>query len=289
MMLLSVFCKNIFFQSVIINKINMKKRNALISIAAFAVFALFILSQQSCNKENNNANPPAGNPIFSVKLIDAPSAYDAVNVEIVGMEANIGTGWITLALDNPGIYNLLDFTNGNSLALINGMAMNPCTISELRLILGTSNTVVIDGVSYELKTPSGQTSGYKVKMDQQQLIAGGVYYLVLDFNTQKSVHETGNGKYMLKPVVAGYLETSIGNIAGTISPFNGAYYVEATNATDTSGTYINQSTGQFLLSAVKPGNYDVKFVPNSGHLEKIVPGLVVALGQTTQMGTIIIE
>jgi len=268
----------------------MKKRNALISFAAFAVFALFILSQQSCNKEDdNNINPPASNPVISVKLIDAPSVYDAVNVEIVGMEANIGTGWITLATGNSGVYNLLSFTNGNSLALINDTVMNPCTISELRLILGIHNTVVVDGVSYELKTPSGQTSGYKVKMDPQQLIAGGVYYLVLDFNTQKSVHETGNGKYMLKPVVAGYMETSIGSIAGTISPINGAYYVEATNATDTSGTYINQTNGHYHLSAVKPGSYDVKFVPNAGHLEKIVPSVVVTIGQTTQMGTIPIE
>ena len=268
----------------------MRKRNVLISIAAFAVFALFIFSQQSCSKENdNNNNPPADNPVFSVKLIDAPSAYDAVNVEIVGMEANIGTGWITLAMDSSGVYNLLDFTNGNSLALINDTVMNPCTISELRLILGTNNTVVVDGVSYELKTPSGQTSGYKVKMDPQQLFAGGVYYLVLDFNTQKSVHETGNGKYMLKPVVAGCMETSIGSIAGIISPIDGAYYVEASNATDTSGTYINQDNGHFHLSAVKPGTYDVKFVPNEGHLEKIVPGVAVAVGQTTQMGTIIIE
>lgn len=266
----------------------MKKRNALISFAAFAVFTLFILSQQGCKKDNNNTNP-ATNPVFSVKLIDAPSAYDAVNVEIVGMEANIGTGWITLAMDNSGVYNLLGFTNGNSLALINDTVMEPCTISELRLILGTNNTVVVDGVSHELTTPSGQTSGYKVKMDPQHLIAGGVYFLVIDFNTQKSVHETGNGKYMLKPVVAGFLETSIGSIAGTVSPVEGAYYVEATTATDTSGTYINQTNGQFLISAVLPGTYDVKFFPNAGHLEKIVPGVVVTVAQTTQLGTINIE
>lgn len=266
----------------------MKKSNALITFAALAVFALFMLLQQSCKKDNNNSNP-SGNPVFSVKLIDAPSAYDAVNVEIVGMEANIGTGWITLAMDNSGVYNLLGFTNGNSLALINDVVLDPCTLSELRLILGTNNTVVVDGVSHELTTPSGQTSGYKVKMDSQHLIAGGVYYLVIDFNTQKSVHVTGNGKYMLKPVVAGYLETSIGSIAGTISPIEGAYYVEATTATDTSGTYINQTNGQFLISAVMPGQYDVKFFPNAGHIEKIVPGLVVTVGQTTQMGTITIE
>lgn len=249
---------------------------------------IFLLASNGCKKDNSTP-PPAGNPVFSVKLIDAPSAYGAVNVDIVGMEANTGTGWITLALDNNGIYNLLDFTNGNSLALINDTAMAPCTITELRLILGTNNTVVVDGVIFDLTTPSGQTSGYKVKMDPQQLIAGGVYRLVLDFNTEKSIHETGNGTYILKPVVTGYLQTSVGSISGIITPFTGAYYVEATNAADTSGTYIIQANGQFFISAVLPGNYSVKFFPNAGYLEKVVPGVVVAAGQTTQMGTIAVE
>ncbi|PLX02143.1 MAG: hypothetical protein C0595_11925 [Marinilabiliales bacterium] len=263
----------------------MKTRKVLISFAAFAAFAMFILLQQSCTKEDENKN----NPVFSVKLIDAPSAYDSVNVEIIGMEAKIDSGWITISIENPGVYNLLSFTNGNSLALINDTIMNPCTISELRLILGDNNTVVENGISYELKTPSGQTSGYKVKMDSQQLIAGGVYYLVIDFNTQKSVHKTGNGIYMLKPVVTGHMETSIGSIFGVISPADGAFYVEATTATDTSGTYINQITGQFIISAVIPGTYNVKFVANEGHLDKVVSDVTVTLGQTTQMGTITIE
>jgi hypothetical protein len=167
--------------------------------------------------------------------------------------------------------------------------MTPCTISELRLILGTNNTVVVNGETFELETPSGQTSGYKVKMHTQTMVIGGVYFLVLDFNTEKSVHETGNGKYMLQPVITGYFENTVGSIAGTIIPVTGAYYLEATNATDTSGTYINSFSGQFLLSTVIEGSYNVKFFPNSGYSEKIVPIVVVVAGQTTQMGTVTIE
>jgi len=249
---------------------------------------IFLMVGGGCKKDSSTP-PHTGNPVLSMKMVDAPSAYDAVNVEVIGLEANLGNGWTPLALDNIGVYDLLSFTNGNSLALMNDTVMAPCTISELRLILGTNNTVVVDGITYDLTTPSGQTSGYKVKMDAQPLIAGGVYHLVLDFNTAKSIHETGSGKYMLKPVVTGYLQTSIGSIAGTISPVTGAYYCEATTATDTSGTYINQTDGKFLISAVLPGNYNVKFFPNAGFLEKIVPGVLVVAGQTTQMGTITIE
>ena len=241
----------------------------------------------ACSKKETT--PPVANPVLNVKLVDSPSGYDEVNVEIIGLEANMGSGWVSLALDNSGVYNLLVFSNGNSLSLINNTVLTPCTISELRMILGNNNTVVVGGDSYELKTPSGQTSGYKVKMAPQQLVPGGIYHLVLDFNVEKSVHQTGNGKYMLQPVVNGYLETAIGAIAGIISPVNGAYYAEASNATDTAGAYINQSTGQFLLSTARPGTYNVKFFPTPGHVEKIIPGIIVIAGQTTPMGIVTIE
>jgi len=253
------------------------------------IIVVFLVGVFGCSDVDNSSNPPAGNPVFSIKLVDAPSTYDAVNVEIVGMEANFGTGWVALALDNTGVYNLLSFTNGNSLVLLNYKVMTPCTISEVRLILGTNNTVVVNGETFELETPSGQTSGYKVKMHPQTLVVGGVYLLVLDFNTEKSVHETGNGKYMLQPVITGYFESTVGSISGMITPLKGAYYVEATNATDTSGAYINSATGLFLLSKVLEGSYNVKFFPNSGYSVKIVPNVIVVAGQTTDMGTITIE
>lgn len=261
-----------------------KTRKVFSVLITLTVF-ISLLAGSGCKKDP----APLKNPVFSVKMVDAPSGYEAVNVEVIGLEANLGTGWTPLALDNQGVYNLLSFINGNSLALINDTVMYPCTISELRLILGTNNTVVVDGITYDLTTPSAQTSGYKVKMAAQPLIAGGVYHMVLDFNTAKSIHVTGNGKYMLKPVVTGYLQTSVGSIAGAISPVNGAYYCEATNAMDTAGTYINSITGQFLIAVVPPGNYNLKFFPNAGYLEKIVPGVVVVAGQTTQTGTTIIE
>ena len=106
---------------------------------------IFLMPGGGCKKDNSTP-PPAGNPVLSVKMVDAPSGYDAVYIEIIGLEANLGNGWTTLALDNKGVYNLLSFTNGNSLALMNDTVMAPCTISELRLILGTNNTVVVDGM-----------------------------------------------------------------------------------------------------------------------------------------------
>lgn len=238
----------------------------------------------ACEK-NNDSN----DAVFSVRLIDAPAGYDAVNVEVLSLEANLGNGWLEFPARDPGIYNLLHFTNGNTLLLIDDTPIAPAVMTELRLILGTNNSVVFDGISYELQTPSGQTSGYKVKMDQQLLEPGGLYRLVIDFDVNESVHQTGNGKYMLKPVIRGYLETAIGGIAGTIVPSAGAYYVEAINTTDTSGTLIDQVTGEFLIGAVMPGNYNITFYANPGFTNRTIGGVAVSAGNITQMGIVVIE
>jgi len=118
---------------------------------------------------------------------------------------------------------------------------------------------------------------------------GVVYSLVIDFDVNRSVHETGNGKYMLKPVVTGYLETSIGGIAGTISPADAGYYAEATNATDTAGTPVDPVTGEFLISTVMPGTYNVTIFANPNYSDTTVSGVMVIAGQVTQLDTIIMQ
>ena len=256
----------------------MKTLNKLFIIAILAVM------MTACDKNNDSEDP-----VFSVRLTDAPAGYDAVNVEILYMEANLGNGWLEFPAKDPGIYNLLQFTHGNTLLLIGDTPIAPSVMTELRLILGTGNSVVVDGISYELQTPSGQTSGYKVKMDPQPLEPGEVYRLVIDFDVNASVHQTGNGKYMLKPVIRGYLETAIGGIAGSIVPPAGAYYVEAINTTDTSGTFIDQVTGDFLIGTVMPGTYNVIFYANPGFSDRTIGGVAVSAGNISQMGIVIIE
>jgi hypothetical protein len=247
-----------------------------------------LVAMTACDK-NNDSNDPAANPVISVKLVDTPTGYDAVNVEILYMEANMGNGWIEFPVLYPGVYDLQEFTNGNTLLLIGDTHVAPGVMTELRLILGTNNSVVVDGISYELKTPSGQTSGYKIKMDSQSLELGGLYRLIIDFDVSESVHQTGNGKYMLKPVIRGYLETALGGITGTIVPPAGAYYVEAVNTTDTSGTLIDHVTGNFLIGTAMPGTYNVTFYANPGYNNKTIGGVLVTAGNITQMGNVIIE
>jgi hypothetical protein len=264
----------------------MKSKNLTIHLFIIILFGLTILA--SCNK-NNDTDLESGNANISIKLGDSPAAYDAVNVEILKIRANINGSWIEYPVATPGVYNLLEFTNGNTLLLLGPTLVAQGSISELRLILGDNNSIVVEGVTLELKTPSGQSSGYKIKMESLPLSPGVVYSIVLDFDVNKSVHPAGINKYILNPVVRGYLEIAISKLSGTISPVNSAYYVNATNAADTAGTFINQSNGYFLINTLNPGTYYVHFYANPGYLDKEIYPVVITAGQTMELGNVIIE
>ena len=264
----------------------MRSKNAINLWAIFILLGLALLT--SCKKDKD-PDPSSGSTTFSIKLGDSPAGYDAVNVEILKVNANINGSWQEYAVAAPGVYNLLQFTNGNTLLLLGPTLVAPGSISELRLILGENNSIVIDGTTCELITPSGQSSGYKVKMETQPLLPGATYNLVLDFDVNQSVHPATINKYILKPVVRGYLETAIGKMSGTITPITGAWYVMATNAADTSGTFINQTNGSFQVNTLNPGTYNVHFYANAGYHEKDIIPVVVTAGQTMVLENTIIE
>ena len=94
----------------------------------------------SCNKDNVTESPR-----LTFFLTDAPALYDKVNIDIVGAQAIIDGKTIDLNV-NEGIYNLLDFTNGKDTVLID-QQIPEGQLSQIRLILGENNTLIIDGKS----------------------------------------------------------------------------------------------------------------------------------------------
>lgn len=77
---------------------------------------------------------------------------------------------------------------------------------EIRLVLNETGNKFIqaDGSVCELKTPSGQQSGLKLKFPETFTILPGLHYSVhLSFDVEKSIVEQGNGGCLLKPVIRG--------------------------------------------------------------------------------------
>jgi len=170
----------------------MKKIHVLISLALIGIPALFI---GSCKKEDSK---PTSTIVFSMK--DAPAAYDEVNVEVTEIQIHSdGDGWITVPVTDS-IYNLL-ILQGNNAAFLANAVLPSGTVSQVRLILGTHNTVVVGGTTFPLLLSSEDETGLKLNI-HQNLIGGVTYDLLLDFNADQSVLDEGNGSYRLKPVLS---------------------------------------------------------------------------------------
>lgn len=246
------------------------------------ILALMVVAA-SCKKNNND---PGKNPSYlNISLTDAPANYDAVNIDIVSVGVNVGNGWYDFPLENPGLYDLIALSNGTSALLVSGISVPSGRISQMRLHLGNNSTIVVDGVTHDLKTPSGQTSGYKVKMTAD--IEPGVTYAVLiDFDATRSIVKQGNGSYLLKPVCYGSLVENIGQIDGTTVPAAGGNIASAWNATDTFSVQVNQATGYFLINSLVPGNYTVRVYAFPPYMDTTLVNIPVNLAQVTHLGVI---
>ena len=154
--------------------------------------AVLIICVWSCKKENRTA------PVQFL-LTDKPASYDSVNVHIVGMSVQINhdtAAWIPINTKDS-IYNLLDFQNGIT-QLIAQDTVPAGLLQQVRFILGSDNTVVVNGISYPLQTPSAESSGLKVKIGK--VLAETMNTFTLDFNASLSI-SLQNGVYKLSPVI----------------------------------------------------------------------------------------
>jgi hypothetical protein len=273
------------------NTNQLKTLNKLImrNLKYLAFFSLIIPLMISCTKSTDNNMPlSSGAAHLSIRLTDAPASYDAVNIDLQGVEIT-GPGGKAVTLNtSAGVYNLLDLANGVT-ALIASGDLSAGTVSQVRLILGSNNSVTVDGTDYPLKTPSAQQSGLKLQVhyDFQPDVS---YAILLDFDALKSVVAQGNGNYLLKPVITA-VTSPTGEIKGSVTPVVAGTIGATVTATYANNTYTStvDADGNFLISGVPAGTYGVKIAPSAtppAFIVKDIPGVVVTSGNTTDMGQI---
>lgn len=244
---------------------------------------LGMITFAACKKDDSNESS-GGSSQVEMKLTDAPGDYDKVYVNIREVHVNVeGHGWIVLNLIRPGIYNLLDFRNGMD-TILASQQIPSGNLQEVRLVLGDSNSVVVNGITYPLETPSAEQSGLKCKV-REELRAGYKYTVWIDFDASKSIILTGNGKYILKPVIRAYFKYNTGILKGDVNPDDTAYYVNAIINADTFTTFT-YSGGQFIYFGLPNGTYDVHIYNNAGANIKTVTAVNVNQGLVTDMGTV---
>ena len=162
-------------------------------LCLFSIISILVVSINSCKKDNS------GNATLTVKLKDLTANYQEVNVEVIEIQIHSNVnGWESLNI-NDSIFDLLLLQN-NANAVLGSLLIPAGTVSQVRLILGTQNTVKISNVSYPLEMTSEDESGLKLNI-HQDLLANQSYTLMIDFDAGQSVKDMGNDTYKLKPVL----------------------------------------------------------------------------------------
>ena len=275
-----------------------------------------VLILASCEESaNDSLKTSPGTAAMRVVLVDDPAAYDAVLIDVVGLEykheldsvedddleeeegsddqEESESHWVSVEIE-PTVFDLLELNNGNE-ALLADIDIPEGELKEIRLILGANNHLVVDGDTLELKVPSGSSSGLKIKIDAD-IEEGKEYKLVLDFDASRSIVKAGNsGKYNLKPVIHATLltqddEDEYGAIEGVVWPDSVSSVVYVIHDEDSVST-LPEETGYFLIELLEEGDYEVVAVPeeNSGFSITTMTGVNVMSGVVSNIDTLALE
>jgi hypothetical protein len=263
----------------------MKKRiNYFITAVASIAIAAVLFS--ACSDDPKNAR-------VEIRLTDAPGDYDEVNIDIQEVKVHTnddgsesGNGWESLDI-TPGVYNLLEFTNGLD-TLLGSVNVPEGQVSQIRLVLGNNNSIKVDGQTYDLATPSALQSGLKLNVHTE--VRGGITYrFLLDFDDARSIVQTGTGAYKLKPVIRVITEATSGAIKGSVSNPLASPAVYAIVDQDTLGTSFADTNGGFLLQGLPAGTYRVSFAPATGFTIADKTGVIVTIGNVTDVGVVTVN
>ncbi len=255
--------------------------------------ASLIILMVGCGGGGGDSSPQAGAGTLNVSLTDAPAGgFTAVNVTISKVRVHQSNsasendaGWTDITLNPARKINLLDLTNG-VLEDLGQTSLSAGHYTQLRLVLvansGTNlaNSVVLSSdpaaTEIALDTPSAVQSGIKL-INEFDVASGQRVDLVLDFDALKSVVARGNGTFLLKPVIK-VVPTQLNGIDGFVD--TAILGDDVLVSAQASGNVIcsttpNPQTGEFFLSRLAPGDYDVVITAN-GRATVVITGVPVA-------------
>jgi hypothetical protein len=297
----------------------MNKQRMTLLGAGIATGALFSLAAGCGGGASTAGAAGSGTRSATVPLYltDAPlSGADAVTVTIDRIEAHAAGGaFFDTGVAPVASVNLLTLKDAET--LIGSAQLAPGQYTGLRLYL-SNPTITIAGTTYPLIPVGGQgqrgkaghaTSATPSKDGKSATILiaapftvaadGSVTPLLLDFNVAHSVVATGNGRYLLKPVIKLVRHDQAGGVNGHVAldpaPAGEAPEVSVSvtphgesgpDAEENGGDADDASDGGgFRVHALPAGTYDVT-VTAAGYAPVTIPNVVITPGQRPDLGTI---
>jgi len=198
----------------------MKKHN--IYKIACVLCCLSILLFTACGGGGGGTGV-SGEGTMKVSLTDNPASFNGVYVTVdkvlvhqstdanggEGIEGLEEAGWREVAISESFIDTPINLLEISDITVL--LAEGPLPAGhyqQIRLVLKENtdtelcNYVVLEGEvdQIPLETPSAQQSGLKL-INQFSILDGATTELIIDFDAEKSVVETENGNFILKPVL----------------------------------------------------------------------------------------
>ena len=256
-------------------------RQPIISI----IFLILLLSFNGCNQSANNS--PSN---LRISLIDSPGDFEEVNIEIKKVQVKFKENdWTDIEDFQPGIYNILDYTAGHEL-LVTSQELPSTLLSEIRLLIGTENSIMVNGKIVDLLSPGGTESGVKIIVNQA-LDPGKNVNMIIDFDASSSIRNS-SGIYLLRPVIRAFNKSLTGTISGKVYPEDLNISVQVYSNGIIASTFAPKGVSDFIVSGLPEGVYQVIFDPGtqSGYQQFTTDNnLNVAIGENTDIGSVSIQ
>ncbi|WP_416864387.1 MAG: DUF4382 domain-containing protein [Imperialibacter sp.] len=277
----------------------MKTKKILLPFIAMAIIAGLV----GCNNDGDSG----GTGQLVVKMTDAPFPSDLVseaNVTVTKIEARQKGGdsesaFITIMEDEVSA-NLLDLTNGVTENLAD-VEIPEGTYDLIRVYVADATVVLKDGTSYDLKVPSGSSSGIKIFVKPGIEVAGGLTAeLLLDFDVASSFVAKGNTSspsgitgFNFKPVIKASNQSFAGRLVGAVTTevegeteteiiALGGATVSVYAADTLNTTALTAEDGTYTVLGLQAGLYNVT-VEAQGYAATTSEGVeIVAANATTQ-------
>lgn len=293
------------------------RRHAWTVLAALSLSAL-LLGCGSGGGSSTGGTPTsnASTPLF---LTDAPlTGAQAVTLNIDKIEAHATGGpFIDTGIAPQTNVDLLSLKSTQ--LLLGNAKLTPGNYTQLRLSI-SNPMITVAGKTYPLVPVTGHGGANNVDKHGADTTAspdsksatlvisapftvaadGSSSPLLLDFNVARSVVATGNGQYLLKPVIPVVHKDDAGMVTGTVmlspSPADGSEpdvqvsamlhgQTDASQEENGGEADDTSSGGGFRVHALPAGSYDVT-ITAQGYAPVTLPNVTITPGSKPDLGTI---
>lgn len=281
-----------------------------------ATLMLLAFVFHACQKDDSTSmSPGAGQQKLSVYFADDPGRFDNVFLDIRKVEVLVDTCadtddngnwgddyhrcwwwedrrdgkdtcqvWDSLGI-RAGVYDVLSLRNGADTLLGEGIVPEG-KVKKIMITLGDNNYLVKDSTTYPLKSPSGQVKiVIQVRHSEWEEFSNDNFRLWLDFDVDRSIIQTRQGQFILRPVLHVFTPKQTGSISGRVTPWNAFPVITVYNDQDTSYA-LPWKDGQYKIRGLKAGTYNLFVNASNGYKDTTITGITVSRGENTKVDDI---